>query len=310
MKILLVDDTLTERLVLNRYLTAMNHEVVMVETGEQAVTAFVEAQPDLVLLDVMLPGIDGYQVVQKIREVERHWTPVIFLSGKNTAEDIKTGIDAGGDDYLTKPVNRLVLTAKLQAMQRIADMRQTLIQTQQHLEEANQKLSEQAIRDGLTGIANRRHLEQILDTSFKRAQRTQSPLTVMMCDIDWFKPFNDQLGHLKGDECLIQVAQLMSEVVQRPYDLLARYGGEEFCVVLGETDLGGGMHIADMLLNKIRNAAIPHPTSPNGIVSISIGVACSHNQPAESYEALLKQADKSLYQAKEQGRDRAVCFDA
>jgi diguanylate cyclase (GGDEF)-like protein len=305
MKVLLVDDTLTERLILVSYLKKMGHEVITGTNGEEAVTLFQEQTPDLVLLDVIMPVLDGYSATRRIRGLGGEWIPIIFLSAKNNPADIAEGINAGGDDYLTKPINHMVLTAKMQAMQRIGAMRKNLLDISSELEEANKKLLRLANMDGLTGLANRRHLDQVLDQEIRRMARSRKHISFIMADIDYFKIYNDHFGHLSGDDCLKTVAATLQKIPGRPADLVARYGGEEFCVILPETDLQNGFAIAEKLRDAVESLHITQaPGVKSGHITVSFGVASCVPEVGYSPATLVKEADRALYKAKRDGRNQ------
>ncbi|MFO6423465.1 diguanylate cyclase [Motilimonas sp. KMU-193] len=309
MKILLVDDSKIEQMVISSYLDPQKHHVIIASSGEEGVELFHAQQPDLILLDVMMPGIDGYEVAKRIRQSNEPWVPIIFLSGKTSSEDLAEGIAAGGDDYLTKPVDPLVLSAKLQAMDRIAKMRAQLIETTIQLEQANQELKQLTLSDGLTGIANRRYLDQSLPAELNRAFREQLPISVLLIDVDHFKKFNDHHGHLEGDDCLKKIAQQLKSACRRGSDFACRYGGEEFCVLLPNTDITGATAVASNILNSIASLNIIHRgIEPVGHVTVSIGVH-SH-QSCEPIKAndFLAGADAALYQAKHAGRAQYAIF--
>ncbi|RYY53279.1 MAG: response regulator, partial [Comamonadaceae bacterium] len=183
------------------------------ESAEPAVRQFIEHRPDLVLLDIRLPGKDGYWVAQQMREAEPGgWTPIIFLSGLDSEVDVWRGIEAGGDDYIVKPVKPIVLVAKLRAMRRLLDMRRRLVALTDELHLANQKLNAMVEVDALTGLVNRRGFDRILHNEITAARREGTPLTLMLCDLDHFKLYNDSLGHVQGDNCLKDVGRLLREV--------------------------------------------------------------------------------------------------
>ena len=305
MKVLLVDDTLTDRMVVTAFLTKMGHEVLACENGEEGVQLFKEEQPELILLDVIMPVMDGYRAARKIRSLGDQWVPIIFLSGKTSPDDIAAGIEAGGDDYLTKPVDQIVLSAKMQAMQRIVAMRQHLLAVSLRLEEVNEELLRLVDVDGLTGLSNRRHLDHVLEQEYGRMARNRTPLSVVMADIDHFKAYNDHFGHLGGDDCLKTVAASMQAAARRAADLVARYGGEEFCVVLPETDLEGAVCVAEQLRSAIEELGIPQsPKAGSSCVTMSLGVASCIPTENTSLADLLKEADAALYKAKQEGRNR------
>ncbi|NCN89718.1 MAG: diguanylate cyclase, partial [Gallionella sp.] len=239
-KILVVEDSKVTVKVLTGYLAGMGVENPLVaETGTQALRTFRREHPDIVLLDARLPDIDGFEVASKIRKAEQgeEWTAIIFLTAMNSDEDLARGIAAGGDDYLVKPVSEMVFHAKVRAMQRLVGMQRNLVEVTHKLDAANAELQRLSTTDALTGIANRRALDDFLSREWRRCQRMEKPLSLVMLDIDYFKLFNDKYGHQAGDDCLKQVAAQIARAAPRASDLAARYGGEEFMLVLGETDL-------------------------------------------------------------------------
>jgi diguanylate cyclase (GGDEF)-like protein len=308
LKILLAEDNLADRLIIRRYLLSLGHKIVLAVNGEEAIEQFNKADPDLVLVDVHIPGMDDYAAVRRMRSMEIEWRPILYISGQAEPEDFVKGILAGGDEYLYKPINQDILDAKLVALQRIVAMRKQLITVTAELSWETEKAQQMANQDGLTGLANRRYLNQVLSQEIKRAVRSKQALTVIMIDIDYFKRFNDQFGHLAGDEVLQQVAKLLQGAVNRAGDMVARYGGEEFCIILPNTEPTGGMEIAEGLRRAVIEAEIPHVgglASP--WVTISLGVSGRIPSPSESVESAIQQADAALYQAKAEGRNR-VCL--
>jgi len=307
MKILLAEDSTSNQLIIKTYIAAAGHEVIIANNGEQAVTLFQSENPDLILMDVTMPVMDGIEATKAIRQLTKldlGWIPIIFLSGLSTSEDIAHGINVGGDDYLIKPVDAIVLNAKLQAMQRIVEMRN-------QLHKANHKLKAMAVVDGLTGIANRRFFDEIYMKELKRAFRNKNELSIILCDIDHFKQFNDNYGHQAGDDCLKSVASLMFKTLQRPSDFVARYGGEEFVFVLPETDIQGAKQVAESVNRVIKSESITHEhSSAANHITLSYGVASIKpqlNQELSSVSLeLLKSADQALYVAKENGRNQVA----
>jgi diguanylate cyclase (GGDEF)-like protein len=307
MKIAIVDDTLANLLIVRKHVETLGHTAVTARDGLEAVSVFERERPDLVLMDVMMPEVDGYESARRIRALEGqdNWTPIIFLTGMGTEADLKRGIEAGGDDYLIKPVSAVVLAAKIKAMQRLHDMRSTLVETTRKLDLANQELQLLSARDGLTGIANRRAFAEAVLVEWNRNARAASAISLAMLDIDCFKQFNDHYGHLAGDECLRRVATALQGTLKRPGDLLARYGGEEFVAILPATPLSGGIAIAEELCEAIRAMALPHAASAAGsIVTVSIGVATIVPDHGSTPELLIKAADEMLYKSKRAGRNQ------
>ena len=308
MKILLVDDTLSERMFMATYLKNLGHEVICGENGEDAVEIYRQQTPDLVLIDVNMPRMNGYQAANRIRALDQDdWVPIIFLSAKKNPEDIADAITAGGDDYLTKPPDETVLAAKMAAMQRIAAMRGKLIDVSQQLERANTELQRLAEADGLTGLANRRHLDQHLEREAANCARRNQPLSLIMLDLDHFKAYNDHYGHLAGDSCLRKISKILKRMIRRPSDLAGRFGGEEFCIVLPDTPPDGACHVAESLRHSVEQLALPHAGRGNGAhVTLSLGVASQIPEPGCSVQQYLVTADKALYQAKQAGRNQVV----
>lgn len=309
MKVLLVDDTVSMRSVVSQYLHDMGHEVICGANGAEAVELYRRHEFDLVLMDVVMPVMDGYQAARKIRQQNPSWVPIIFLSGKSNPGDIVAGIKAGGDDYLTKPVDENVLMAKMIAMQRIAAMRHRLISVTKELELANMNLQQLADIDGLTQLANRRYLDQYLTTAMDDCLQQGKPLSVAMIDIDHFKLYNDLYGHLAGDSCLKKVAKVLQSSLENTDCLVGRYGGEEFCAIMPDTDEKKAEAFMKSLVEKLERFSIPHASSPtHENITVSAGVVTG--MPGENLcmKQALKCADKALYKAKQAGRNRYVCM--
>jgi len=307
MKILLVDDTQTMRMLMTAVLEEFGHEVISCQNGAEAVEEYLKNHPDLILMDVVMPVLDGYQAAMKIRAIENDWVPIIFLSTRAEPKDVAAAIEAGGDDFLTKPVDEIILKAKLIAMQRIASMRHKLIAVSKDLEQVNFILQRQAEVDGLTGLANRRLLDRHLTREIARCTRTLSPLSIIMADIDHFKAYNDHYGHIAGDSCLKKVAKVLGDTISRSNDLACRYGGEEFCIVLPDTDKQGVAHVAEHLRTKVEKLEIPHIKN-GGVVTLSLGTSTTVPEHGCTAEQLLEGADKALYEAKQGGRNKVVAF--
>jgi len=301
MRILIVEDSVTILTLLSAILKKWGHAV---ETATDGKTAFEKCQswdPQLIVLDALLPDMHGHAIARRLKSESALWRPIIFLTSCDEDEEISAGIEAGGDDYLVKPVSTIVLKAKIAAMERILRMQDDLVRTRGELAEMVQKLEVVANLDGLTGLPNRRHLEMKLDQEVRRCQRSRAPLSVIMVDVDRFKSFNDGNGHLAGDDGLRQIGNRLSATLKRPADMVARYGGEEFMVVLPETPLGGAAKVADELRTNVEGLQILHPSG--GVLTISLGVAMSSRE-LSSKEALIATADAALYEAKQQGRNR------
>ncbi|WP_347985877.1 diguanylate cyclase [Methylomonas sp. AM2-LC] len=308
MKILLVEDTRAVSALMNARLLAFGYEVILAENGKIAVELFLHSAPDLVLMDIEMPVMNGFEATHHIRTIEAKqqwaWTPVIFLTSSDTVENLLSAIEAGGDDFIAKSVPEAVLQAKMTAMARIATLRQ-------RLSTANRKLDQLANLDGLTGLSNRRNMNLQIDTVWGSALQMGLAFGLLMLDIDNFKKFNDSYGHLAGDECLKRFAGAITEVLNKMlFDKLvqnafaARYGGEEFAVILPNVTMEAFTSIATTIVNAVRQLSIPHKENANWqIVTVSIGGTRVDVADGEVV-ALFHVADERLYRAKQNGRNR------
>ena len=308
---LVVDDSATIRFAMARMLRELGIEVTQAGNGPEALARFQQGRPDLVLIDVNMPGMSGFSVVREMRVLSGdQWIPIIFLSSMEGDESIVRGIECGGDDYLVKPVSQVVLGAKIRALRRLEGMRHELAHVSAELTLANERLAILSQEDGLTGLANRRKFDQQLQQEVGRARRGHHPISLLLCDVDFFKAFNDAYGHPAGDACLQKVALALQAACKRPADLAARYGGEEFAIILPETPAEGARCIAQAAIEAIAQQRIAHRASraaPH--VTISIGICTLVAERDTSIESLVKCADVALYRAKTQGRNRCVAFD-
>ena len=307
MRVLFVDDACAVVHAFTAKLKAMGHEVVAAANGAEALERFREISPDLVFMDIAMPVMDGFETVRHIRAFEATrqwaWTPVIFLTATDTAENLVASIHAGGDAFIAKSAPTEVLEAYMMAMARIAALRA-------ELSRANRKLAALANLDGLTGLFNRRYMDQRLDELWAVLTREAAPCGLLMVDVDHFKRYNDRYGHLPGDDALRQVAGALSRVVEGANAeglreaFVARYGGEEFSVVLPRCPAKAFPRIAEALKAGVAALAIPHmDNEPWGRITLSLGGA--YRPRAEGALAqLFRQADAKLYEAKRDGRNR------
>lgn len=308
MKALIVEDTATSLALVSTLLERMNIEPLPARDGPAGLALFEEERPDLILLDIVLPGMDGYEVARRIRALEKpgEWTPIIFLSAMTKDADLERGIEAGGDDYLFKPVSEAVFGAKVRAMQRIVQMRYSLLVLTRKLDAANRELTRLSAVDGLTGIANRRQFDEALSREWRRCMREREPLALLMCDVDFFKQYNDRYGHQAGDECLKQLAATLRGKLRRPADVVARYGGEEFAAILPDTGVDGAALVAEGMRAAVQALGLAHEASAAGRVTVSIGVAVRVPQQPAELAAFVGAADAALYAAKRRGRNRVA----
>jgi len=309
-KILIVDDSDTIRSFLAHAVRAMKFEPVLADCGEKALELFAAERPGLVLLDVNMPGIDGYETARRMRALAlEEWVPIIFLSASEDDQDLERAIECGGDDYLVKPVSTVVLNAKMRALQRLDQMRRKLLDISNELTAANQRLETLSHQDGLTGIANRRAFDFLIERQFREAKRRTEPLSVVLCDVDHFKAYNDHYGHPAGDDCLKQVAAALARTCKRGIDVAARYGGEEFALLLPDTPAAGAMQVAENARREIAALAIAHAKSPTAdLVPFSAGVASLNAERDATPRDLVSRADEALYRAKQLGRNRSVAI--
>lgn len=292
-RILLVDDEAMNIQSLNAILES-DYRTFFATSGEQALAMARDELPDLILLDVMMPGMDGYEVCRQLKhDGAAAKIPVIFITGRDSEESEEQGLRAGAVDYIQKPISAPVVKARVDnhiLLKRYRDQFETL-----------------SMEDPLTGIANRRRFDGRLVEEWRRARRNGSPVSLLALDVDAFKAFNDHEGHGAGDDCLRSIAATLGASVQRPADLACRVGGEEFSCLLPETDTDGALTVAERIRGAVEALAIAHPRSPVGdVVTASIGTATLTPGGEDDPERLTVSADRALYEAKQAGRNRVV----
>lgn len=311
LKVLMVEDSKVAIKAISGFLEEVGVQPLIAETGHAAIELYQRELPDIILLDIMLPDTDGFEVAKQVRKLQGKddWTAIIFLSVMSKDEDLAKGIEAGGDDYLMKPVGRVVLQAKVAAMYRLVRMQRALVKLTEQLNLANHELHRVSMTDGLTGIANRRLFDELLVREWSRCARIQKPLSIVMLDVDHFKEFNDKYGHQAGDECLKVVAKEIAKAVPRGSDLAARYGGEEFVLILGETDAEGARMVANRIRQQVAGLKMVNEDSPHKYVTVSCGISTVLPSDDKPVEKLVKAADNALYLAKRQGRNTVAYLD-
>jgi diguanylate cyclase (GGDEF)-like protein len=311
MKILVVDDARLQRELMSKMIESLGHTPLVAADGREGVEIARRERPDLILMDIEMPVMNGYQATREITGGEdEDWVPVIFLSVSENDQDLEMAIESGGSDYLVKPVSRAVLGAKIASMHRIDDMRRRQVELSQQLQLAYSELELMSQRDGLTGVSNRGNFDVQLQREASRAKRSRTALSLVLVDVDFFKRYNDHYGHPAGDACLRRVAQALQSACRRPADFVARYGGEEFVLVLPETPADGAALVAETARAAVLGCAIPHaPAAGAQYVTVSAGVATAAPGDDIGPERLIAAADAALYSAKDLGRNRVIVAD-
>lgn len=293
LRVLAVDDNPANvRLVYE--ILGREYEVFAAASGQAALDFCVATPPDLVLLDVVMGGMDGLETCRRLRADPRTCDiPVIFVTGGTIEVDEEACWAAGGVDFVAKPVSATTLRNR--------------VRVHLTLKQQADLLRQMAFIDGLTGLHNRRYFDAQLTAEWRRARRNNTPVSVLMIDLDFFKQFNDRYGHPAGDLCLRQLGQILMEVVSRSADLCARYGGEEFVCLLPETDLDGAMQLAQRIINALAGRRLVHEGSrASAYVTASVGAATCYVGALDQAAQLLQLADQMLYRAKAEGRAQAV----
>ena len=302
-RILVVDDVPVNIQLLVTYLAAEGYDVVSAKDGYDAMKAVKEHQPDLILLDVMMPKMNGFKVCEVIKSDDAtKFIPVILVTALNELEDKVKGMNSGADDFLAKPFNKLELLVRVRSLLRIKHLHDELQEKVIELQRTKEELRQLAITDGLTGLYNYRYFKEQLLQELKRAQRHSLNISVVMIDIDHFKQYNDKNGHPAGDVVLKDIARLLRDNI-RNIDLAARYGGEEFSLILIETDKPSAKIVSEKIRKLVEDYGFAYESSqPDGKLTISSGVA-TFPEDGEDFDTLVSKADQRLYRAKEAGRN-------
>lgn len=322
MSILLVDDDSGIRKVLELRLHSEGFRIISTPNARtayeilgMATDSRIASEIDLILMDILMPDIRGIDACREIKSRPAlKDIPIILMTASTDDCHLEEAFNAGAMDFISKPFQRVELLVRIRSALRLKseiDRRkrreEELIVATRESQEANLKLQRLAAVDGLTEIFNRRYFDHALQREFQRCLRNQSPIAVIMIDIDGFKQFNDFFGHVRGDQCLKRISSELKKLCKRSHDFIARYGGEELVVVLPETAEEGAEKMAETLRARVESLAIDHPKAPVGnCVTISLGVACLVPQPKIAPEELVRRADRALYQSKSAGRNRVM----
>jgi two-component system cell cycle response regulator len=305
-RILVVEDSRTQAEWLAQVLASEGYDVTLAANGHEAIRRARSEPPDLVLLDMILPDMDGLEVLRVIKaRSQENFIPVILLSVKSDLDSRVAGLRIGADDFLAKPFAGAEIQARAAAMLRIKSL-------QDQLRAAKSQLEKLSITDGLTGLYNHRHFEERLAEEFRRSQRYIDPVSLIMLDLDHFKEVNDRFGHPFGDRVLRETAELIRSSVRDP-DICARYGGEEFAIILPKTHLHGALAVAERMFRSLRGKT--HAVEVGGqatslAVTASVGIAFYPSKDVSTPELLVKFADEALYRAKRDGRNTIRLYQA
>ena len=307
-RILLVDDDLVVRAKVSESLEEDGFEVILAKNGNDGIAAYQEHRPDLILVDAVMPILDGFEFCEQLKNLGERLTPILMITSLDDNESVDRAFASGATDYITKPINLPVLRQRVRNLVRQSH----LIKNQlTELQQANQDLKLLANLDSLTKLSNRRGFDDYLQKEWDRMKRIKAPLSLIMCDVDFFKNYNDRYLHPNGDKCLVKVAMSMRSTVRRSGDLVARYGGEEFAIVLPNTDALGAVSVGENVRAAIKGLQITHEASAVcPYVTVSVGVSTIIPNSENDFPALIDAADRALYQAKSQGRDRVTMIVA
>jgi len=294
--ILIVDDEKANLMYLSSILSP-DYSVYVTKLGEDAINKATELSPDLILLDILMPEMDGYEVLTKLKSSEATWNiPVIFVTGLSSIEDEAKGLSLGTADYITRPFSDAIVKLRVGNQIRIVNQMRTIEQL--------------SMVDQLTRIANRRSFDQRLNAEWRRAIREKSQISVMMLDVDNFKTYNDTYGHPQGDTVLQTVADVITQTLMRSSDFVARWGGEEFAILLPATHMEGALMVAEQIRANVESTAIPCHDFTTTYVTVSIGVYSQSPTRRDLVDNFISKADHALYTAKKTGKNKVCKSDA
>ncbi len=323
--VLIVDDRLENLISLKALLEDEELNIICANSGQEALSHLLDNDFSLVLMDVQMPEMDGFETAKLMRGMKKTRNiPIIFVTAISKEEKfIFKGYEVGAIDYIYKPIDSVILKSKIKVfvelykqkklfqLQAIELQRKVdeLEKTKRELEEVNRVLEHLSSHDGLTGIPNRRSFDEVLNREWKRAIRNEEKISIMLIDIDFFKNFNDIHGHIMGDSALRLVAKTISKSVKRPGDFVARYGGEEFIVILPNTDSNGAFELGELIRKNIEQVGIINEGSKiSGVLTISVGIGTDEPNQGSKLEKILEEADFALYESKKNGRNMTSLY--
>jgi diguanylate cyclase (GGDEF)-like protein len=304
MKVLIADDDAVVRLILAATVAKLGHQPLEAEDGLRAWDLLVEHRPDVLITDLMMPGLDGFELCRRVRERSgEHYTYIVLATARSGRDDVLAGVVAGADDYLVKPVEPFDLQVRLTAAERVTSLHRQVHEASAELQRLNAELVATARTDALTGLGNRRRFDEDLAQIHARARRRGVPYTVAVADIDHFKSYNDRFGHIAGDQTLRAAGQVLREACRRS-DAVYRYGGEEFVMLFVDEHLSSVVVAAERARREVealRHDADGHPLEAP--ITISVGLAQYDGVSDISSADIVVRADRALYAAKAAGRN-------
>lgn len=312
MSIIIIDDSIPFKIALKAMLEEAGYSGIQLFDNIGGAIQYFQSEKctdiKLILLDIQMPEINGIEAAKIIKANDyTKDIQIIMVTAQDEEENIEKAFEAGAIDYISKPIKKYELRARIKSVLNLVEEREKRIEKELELQEANRKLQQIAITDGLTQIYNRRYFNENLEKVWRSSIRKKNYVSLIMCDIDYFKKYNDYYGHQGGDNVLKKVAKTIKNSINRPMDFAARYGGEEFVILLPDTISNGALQIANTILHSIRELELEHKKSEvSDIITISIGVSTMRAVLEKGYVTLLKEADEALYTAKEFGRNR-IC---
>jgi two-component system chemotaxis response regulator CheY len=311
MRVLIADDDPVSRLILQRAVQLLQHECLVATDGLEAWEQHHRTEVDVIISDWMMPGLDGLELCRRVRrQPGRAYTYFILLTALSDRQDYLTGMKAGADDYLTKPLDQDQLGVRLLAAERVTSLHRRLAEQNAELERLNRAVAESARTDPLTGLGNRLRLREDLEALQAQIERYGRRYALALYDVDHFKAYNDRYGHLAGDHVLTRLAAVLRERCRRG-DQAYRYGGEEFLVLLPEQAAASALQAVERVRRAVERLAIPHAENlPSGLVTISAGVAVLEPGTERSCEMVVRDADEALYRAKRAGRNRVALYES